>query len=56
MYYRICSNCGAYLDPCEICDCREKAASGGNDTEDGRGNKSTNIVTPERMSVKCNCS
>lgn len=23
-YFHICSACGAYLDPGEICDCREK--------------------------------
>lgn len=37
MYFRICQGCGAYLDPGEICDCAEKAAPGGNDTEDGKG-------------------
>ena len=24
MYYRTCPNCGAHLDPGEICDCSEK--------------------------------
>lgn len=24
MYYKICPNCGACLDPGEICDCSEK--------------------------------
>lgn len=24
MYYRICSNCGANLDPGERCDCEEE--------------------------------
>ena len=24
MYYRICSNCGANLDPGEHCDCEEE--------------------------------
>lgn len=35
-----CFGYGAYLDPCERCDCQstEKAASGGNDTESGKGN------------------
>ena len=39
MYGRRCACCGCYLDPGEICtDCRdkEKAASGGNDTESGK--------------------
>lgn len=26
MFHRICTECGAYLDPCERCDCTEKAA------------------------------
>lgn len=37
MYAYICPCCGAYLDPGEICDCTEKAANGGNDTEGGKG-------------------
>jgi len=30
MYYRICPDCGAHLDPGEICDClgKENAAGG----------------------------
>ena len=24
MYYKTCPNCGAHLDPGEICDCSEK--------------------------------
>lgn len=24
MYYRICPDCGAYLDPCEKCDCENE--------------------------------
>lgn len=24
MYYRICPNCGAHLDPCEKCDCKNE--------------------------------
>lgn len=23
-YYRICPQCGAYLDPGELCDCQDK--------------------------------
>ena len=25
-YYRICEYCGAALDPCERCDCRDEEA------------------------------
>lgn len=52
MIYRTCPYCGAALDPCEICDCREqrsesepkenmkKAAQGATNTQDGeRSNK-----------------
>lgn len=52
MYFRICPCCGAYLDPGEICDCAEKAAPGGNDTEDGKGNESTIILAKFRHEVK----
>ena len=24
MFYKICSNCGSHLDPCERCDCQEE--------------------------------
>ena len=38
-YARQCPFCGAYLDPCEICDCqtaeKEDAAPGSRDSEDG---------------------
>lgn len=37
MCYRRCPDCGAYLDTYEFCDCKEEAASGGNDTESGKG-------------------
>lgn len=45
MYYCVCPACGAYLDPGERCDCAEKAASGVATTEDGKGNKSTTIIS-----------
>ncbi len=37
-YYQVCPNCGAHLDPGEVCDCRdtEKApASAANANEGG---------------------
>lgn len=38
---RICPECGAYLDPCEACDCQEKkkAAPSGTNTESGTAEK-----------------
>ena len=44
-YYRICPNCGAHLDPCERCDCKEKAASEAGTFESSKGQKSTNTVS-----------
>lgn len=43
---RVCPDCGAYLDAGEICDCaeKEKAASGGANTEDGKQNKLSAMV------------
>lgn len=54
MYFNICPECGAYLDPGEVCDCqgKEKAASGGNDTESGKGKISTNILAQTGLEVK----
>lgn len=44
--YRTCPDCGANLDPGEVCDCRkEKAVTGGNDTGDGTGKISTTRIT-----------
>lgn len=44
-YFRPCPKCGANLDPGEICDCTEKAASGAGTSDDGTGKISTNIIT-----------
>ena len=37
-YYRICSSCGAHLDPGERCDCREdeKAPVSATNTDKGK--------------------
>ncbi len=42
--YRICEDCGARLDPNEICDCKVKAASGDSDTESGMKKTSNEII------------
>lgn len=43
--YRLCPNCGAALDPGEICDCQDKedAASRGANTESGADEKSSQL-------------
>ena len=37
-YYRTCPICGAYLDPCERCDCQDEkeAAASATNTDSGR--------------------
>ena len=42
---RRCPDCGAYLDPGEICDCKEEAAYSAANTIDGKENLYTSIVT-----------
>ena len=49
--HRICPDCGAYLDPGEICDCKEKAVYGAANTIDGTDKNSTNIITKDRGKV-----
>ena len=34
----ICPDCGAYLDPGEVCDCKEKAAPDRGNTGGGKQN------------------
>lgn len=54
MYFKVCPYCGAYLDLGERCDCetKEKAASGGNDTESGTGKISINSISNQICFVK----
>lgn len=48
-YYRVCPDCGACLDPQEICDCHTgKAASGGPNSESGRGNITYGHYSPAK--------
>ena len=45
MYGHKCPVCGSYLDPCEQCDCEEKAAPSGANTEDGNANNDSDSVS-----------
>ena len=47
-YYKICSRCGANLDPGEVCDCKEEAAPGATNT---RGGKAEQIDTAVSASI-----
>lgn len=51
-YYHTCPDCGANLDPCERCNCKEKAASEAGTFESSKGQKSTNTVSQHRRNVK----
>ena len=35
-FYKVCPWCGCHLDPGEICDCKEKAAVGAANTDNGK--------------------
>lgn len=39
MGYKVCPYCGAYLDPDEKCDCREKIATSQQENESVRSNQ-----------------
>lgn len=47
MIYRTCPNCGAYLDPGEICDCRneEKTPAGAANTDEGGAEQNLTTVS-----------
>ena len=35
-YFKVCPSCGSHLDPGEVCqDCKERAAQGAANTQDG---------------------
>lgn len=42
-YYRTCPNCGAHLDPGEVCSCQneKKAAANAANTGDGKAEPAT---------------
>lgn len=49
---RICPECGAHLDPCEICDCRKNAAPDEQDPEAAQMKIITTIITDGKENVK----
>jgi hypothetical protein len=49
---RRCPDCGAYLDPGEICDCREKAAPKLEPLEAAQVNDFTESITEKNLHVK----
>lgn len=56
-YYKICSRCGANLDPGEVCDCKEEAAPGATNTGDGKAEQiatavSASIITESKEDRK----
>lgn len=38
-YYKICPNCGAALDPGEVCDCQKEAAPDATNIESGEADQ-----------------
>ncbi len=50
-YARQCPECGAYLDPGEVCDCTKKAAPDAANIEDGKKG-STDTISLFRRNVK----
>lgn len=54
MIYRICPDCGAHLDPGEICDCRgkENAAPDAANIEDGKAKYDGDSISQFRRTVK----
>lgn len=49
---RRCPDCGAYLDPGEICDCIEKAAPELEPLEAAQVNDFTESITEKNLHVK----
>lgn len=41
MYYQTCPDCGAYLDPGEVCDCKEKDRPSATNTETAKTEQTT---------------
>ena len=50
--HRVCPVCGAYLDLCEVCDCKEEAAPGEQDRKAAQVNDFTDIIAIQKINVK----
>ena len=52
-YFTKCPDCGALLDPCEVCDCKKSAAPDAGTIENGKNvHKDIDIIT--QNIEKCN--
>lgn len=51
MYAYICPDCGAYLDPGEVCDCQEKEKAAPELALQRRHAKITNIIIPKKRMI-----
>lgn len=56
-YYTTCPDCGAHLDPGEVCECKKEAALGATNTGDGTAEQinkavSASIVTENKEDCK----
>lgn len=53
-YYRTCPICGAYLDPCERCDCQDEkeAAASATNTDSGRVETGLQALLPSPVYTK----
>ena len=52
-YYNTCPDCGALLDPCEVCDCKKDAAPDAGTIENGK-NVNTDIGIIVQNIKNCN--
>lgn len=51
MYYKICQNCGAHLDPGEKCDCEKEAAANAANIDSGKtGNSFPTHISVSKVS------
>lgn len=52
MYFRICPECGAYLDPGEACDCKKEPPPEAATSESGKAKSTIGIVAEQEAYVK----